>query len=138
MAIWIVIIFCLLETVVLTTVIGSVVTTFWAPLAKQFPGKAFEPDAFRRNFQSISLGAISFGGCVHIVADDNFLHLIPSRFLSIFGCTSVSIPWEKIGKPSKQPYFSKRWANITVDHHSKILTIPRWCMDIKNTIRPFL
>jgi hypothetical protein len=134
---WSIAIVFLVDTIIICFVIGGISRRVWAPLANQFPKKPFANESFRRNFQTVAMGSVSFGFSVHMVADDEHLHWIPARFMRIFGCKSLSIPWTSIYAAPKQPVFQKSLAKICLISQSKtIFTVPRWCVEIKNTIEP--
>ena len=61
-------------------------------LSAAFPAHAELPGTPRKHFQSMSLGMLNMGGCVHVAIDGNHLHLYPSLFARWIGMKQVSIP----------------------------------------------
>ena len=132
---WMIMTFFVVDAIVVCGIIGAVTNRVWTPLVKRFPEQAIGPESFRKNFQSISIGSVSLGFSVHMAADDNFLHWIPVWFLRIFGCKTISIPWSSFQPASKQPFLQKRLANIVLlEQKGPTITVPRWCLDVKNTV----
>lgn len=130
-----VMLFFVVDAIVVCGIIGAFTNALWTPLVKRFPEQVIGPDSFRKNFQSISIGSVSFGFCVHMAADDDFLHWIPVRFLRIFGCKTISIPWSSVQPISKQPFLQKRLAKIVLlEKKGQTITVPRWCLDVKNSV----
>ncbi len=132
---WLVMLIFVVDAIVISVIVGAFATGVWIPLVKKFPEQPIGTDSFRKNFQSISIGSVSFGFCVHMAADDLFLHWVPVQFLRIFGCKTISLPWSSIQPASKQPLFQKRLANIVLlEQKGQIITIPRWCLDVKTAM----
>jgi len=82
---------------------GFLIRSAWQLIAMQFAAMPLGEPNFRRNFQSFQFGPYSLGWSVHVVLDDDFLHLLPSAILRLFQCHPISIPWDAIKLTSKQP-----------------------------------
>lgn len=98
--------------------------SLWNTLAKQY--KAIEPgtDAVRKNFQSFRFGPVNLGFCVHVAVDEQFLHLLPSRFLRMCGALPISLPWDAITMKKK----GRRYSTITIGRQN--IHGPTWCLGI--------
>lgn len=66
------------------------------PLREAFPPVEPLPSAVRRRYQSFGFDLMNFGMCVHVAADERWLHLRPARFARWAGLRDMSIPWEAI------------------------------------------
>ena len=129
--------FVVVEAIIVYFIVGSMIRRAWSAIASPFPEQSIGINAFRKNFQTIAIGSINLGFSVHLVADDNYLHWIPTRLLKIFGCRTMSIPWSSIHLAPKQPIFQKRIAKICLSTtKAQVIAIPRWCLEIKNSVEP--
>jgi hypothetical protein len=63
------------------------------------------------SFQSVSIGLINLGGCVHIAIDGNSLHLSPTWFARRLGMKPASIPHACIKLPASDLARAKTRAN---------------------------
>ena len=116
--------FLVMDAVIVALILRA--TAFsWNGLAGAHPAVDPAPDAIRRGFQSFSIGAINLGFCVHVLVDEERLHLRPAWILRVMGGREVSVPWESVDLAGNAP-FGRRFARIG----GKTLTGPRWCLDL--------
>jgi hypothetical protein len=121
-------IFALFDSMVVCAVLSVVIKNGWGDLAAKFPGVEPRPDAVRKEFQSIGIDLSSFGGCVHVAADRDYLHLLPAKFLRWFGAKAMSIPWGEIQvEPAK-----KRKSSMKVKVGSTKIVGPTWALSLAN------
>ncbi len=118
-------VFVLVDLVVVGAVMTFAVDSTLGRISKAYPGQSIASNANRRNFQSMSSGAVNLGGCIHIATDDQFLHLLPTAFLRLFKATPASIPWDAVELTPDQN--SKRW--ITLRTAGTSLRLPAWILD---------
>ncbi len=108
---------------------GFLIRSAWQLLAKQFVAMPFGEPNFRKNFQSFQFGPYSLGWSVHVVLDDDYLHLLPSAILRFFQCHRISIPWDAINLAAKQP-MTKRFRQVQIGK-TKVLG-PAWCFAMRS------
>ena len=98
----------------------------WNVLAEAFPSVDVLPDAVTKRNQSIGLDWFNLGWCLHITADEQYLHLVPSRLMRLFFRvnTCLSIPWHAMEHLSSGRTYSK--ARIGRNR----ITAPKWCLDL--------
>lgn len=130
------ILFFSVDAIIVFFIVGGAIGGAWKPLSQLYPAQPVGDGAFRKNFQSIAIGSVGVGLSVHMAADDNYLHWIPAKLLRIVGCKAVSIPWPSILPSPKQPRVQKSMAYIHLKELNKPLTVPHWCIEIKNTVEP--
>ena len=134
---WTIVLFCVADAVVVSFIVGTLVRGAWTSIANRFPEQSIGDGALRKRFQSIAIGSLNLGFSVHMAADDDYLHWIPTRLLRIFGCGTLSIPWSAIFLASKQPTFQKSISNVCLTvPNSQVIAIPRWYWEIRNTVAP--
>lgn len=110
---------------VLIEILGIMFGTFhllWRPMLKPYPWVEPTEDAVRRNFQSISIDMVNLGLSVHIIADENHLHLVPASFIRVFGASPASIPWSALRPHGRH--------GRAVKLGSHVIRGPRWCMEL--------
>lgn len=90
--------------------------------AKHFP--AHEPliHAQRRNFQSFSLGLFNFGWSFHVIADTNYVHMLPAWLFRRLGVPNFSIPRTELKDAAKC------FGGAVVTIRGTKLRGPRWCL----------
>ncbi len=112
----------LLEIVTIVTIIH----VFWGPLPRDFPATEPGGDAVWRRYQSFRLGLLNLGYCIHVAADDQYLHLVPIKPLRAFGGRPASIPWDAIRIESRSG--RGKWITVRVGTHT--LRGPSWCLEL--------
>lgn len=111
-------------------VVCSIVTLAAAPakkLAAAYPPVPPKPDAVVKRFQSFRIGMMGLGGCIHVAADEKYMHLTPARFARWFGVRAMSIPWTKIELTGKR--YKGRGVAAKIDGKLDIVG-PPWVMDL--------
>jgi len=108
-------------------IIGAVISYIrhkFKTLAAKYPAQPQRAGSVTRRFQSISLDAFNFGGCIHITVDDACMHLTPARLARWFGAAALSIPWDAITltKRGRRKHTAKLGAVK--------LIAPAWCLDL--------
>jgi hypothetical protein len=106
---------------------GFLIQSAWRPLAKQFNAMPFLEQHYRKNFQSFHFGNYSLGRSVHVVIDDDHLHLLPALILRCFQCRAISIPWQAMKLTTKQPLM-KSFRTVQIGG-IKVLG-PAWCFEL--------
>ncbi|MBL8764734.1 MAG: hypothetical protein JNM07_10745 [Phycisphaerae bacterium] len=119
--------FVVFDACFVVLLIRAMMGSSWGDLARAFPAREPARDAVRRNFQTVSLNSMNFGGCVHLAVDPTFLHIIPTRFVRVLGgSTGISIPWESIVVSGGDEQRKMRRAQVG----SKTLRAPAWCLEL--------
>jgi len=121
---WIGLFLVLFQVTATLVMSGFIIHSAWRNLAKPFPTMSMIKPNYRRNFQSFQFGQFNLGWCVHVVNDDDHLHLLPVALLRWLQCQPMSIPWKAISLASKQP-FLKRYTSVKIG--LKKVTGPAWC-----------
>lgn len=110
-------------------VIG-IITVFikmkWKPIANAHPQQVPADDAIFKKFQSYKIDTISLKFCIHTSVDEQYLHLIPVKFLQILGCKPASISWDSI-TDVKPTVFGK---SLTARIGNHKITGPAWCLEL--------
>lgn len=91
-------------------------------LAADFPARAPQIHAERRNFQSFSLGYFNFGWCFHVIADAQYVHMLPALLFRKLGVPNFSLPRAELKNPTKC------FAGVIVTVRNEQLRGPRWCL----------
>ncbi|MBL8875447.1 MAG: hypothetical protein JNM86_06590 [Phycisphaerae bacterium] len=91
-------------------------------LAKHFPQVTPQIHAERRNFQSFSLGYYNFGWSFHVIADADYVHMLPAWLFRKFGVPNFSIPRAELKDPKKC------FTGVVVTVRNEQLRGPRWCL----------
>jgi hypothetical protein len=99
------------------------------PLRDAFPPVEPAPDAVRKRFQSFGFNLVNLGGCVHVAADDLWLHLRPARVARWVGMRDMSIPWAAITLERVRG----KWAVAKVGGVS--VRGPAWCLALAGPAR---
>ncbi len=115
------------DALIIPLIVGAVVDANWNSIAEKYPPVAPALDAVRRNFQSFAIGSLSLGWCVHVVADEGYLHLIPCWFARFIRARPTSIPWDKL---SLERTIGKQAAVRLPELPSIRLRGPRWCLEL--------
>ena len=98
----------------------------WGPLSREFPATEPGDDAVWRRYQSFRLGLLSLGYCIHVAADERYLHLVPIKPLRACGGKPASIPWDAIRIESRSG--RGKWITVRVGTHT--LRGPSWCLEL--------
>ncbi len=70
---------------------------FFNPLAERYPWRDPPRTATRKNFLSFQLhGYLNFSFCLHAIADDRFIHILPARLPRLGGARPSSVPRSEI------------------------------------------
>ncbi len=109
----------------------AIVTVTWRQIEAVSIDAEPAPDAVWRKFQSFSFGMSNFGGCVHVYADADCLHLRPIWLARLFGLTNVSIPWSEIS-----PGGWKAFGSMQAQINGVKIRGPRWCLELAEAGRP--
>ena len=109
------------------TVIGLVVRSSWKPLEAVFPARRPSDASFGRNFQSFSFGLANYGFSIHVVIDDEYLHLSPIWFLSKLGMKPISIPWDAI-EPLSTRWLAGKTTRVRI--RKQTVVGPKWCFEL--------
>lgn len=114
----------LLEVGLVYLLLRATIGSSFGKLAKAFPLQEPSPSAVRRNFQSFRFGLVNAGFSVHVVVDEDHLHLLPAAILRWCGARGTSVPWAEVEVRGKAGSF--RRAKVGgVDMYG-----PRWCLDL--------
>lgn len=81
----------ILDAIIVGTLL-RMATTSLRECAEAFPPHPTLEGAPQRRFQSIAMGVVNLGACVHITLDGSFVHLHPSRFARWCGMRPMSLP----------------------------------------------
>lgn len=123
-AVWAILAFSTIESVVVLAAVRVMVRGVWGPLAAAYPPHAPAAGAVRRAFQSYRFGVINLGYSVHTAVDADYLHMDPVLFVRWFGVTAVSVPWGDV-RPVRLR--GKRYADVKIG--SQTITGPRWALE---------
>lgn len=94
------------------------------PLREAFPPVEPLPSAVHRRFQSFGFDLMNFGMCVHVAADERWLHLRPARIARWAGLRDMSIPWEAITLEKV------RGKSAVAKVRSTRVRGPAWCLSL--------
>ena len=109
------------------TVVGLIVRSSWKPLEVFFPAQVPSDTSYGRKFQSFSFGLVNYGFSIHVVIDDEFLHLTPIWIVSQFGLKPISIPWEAI---EPLPTTKSAIRTLRVKIRKQTVIGPKWCFEL--------
>ncbi len=112
---------------VIATVIGLLVRIAWKPLERSFPVRQPSEPSYGRKFQTFCIGQVNFGGCIHVILDDDYLHLTPVWFLGRLGMKPISIPWDAV-QPLPASILSGKMARVQIGKQK--ITGPKWCFEL--------
>ena len=126
MTIAIVIAIAVAVTVLDLVIVVTIIHRGWGPLPRDFPATAPGDDAVWRRYQSFRLGLLNLGFCIHVAADEHYLHLVPIKPLRAFGGRPASIPWDAIRIESRSG--RGKWITARVGTHT--LRGPSWCLEL--------
>ena len=113
-------------TVLDVLVIATIIHWGWGPMRREFPAREPGDDAVWRRYQSFRLGLLNLGYCIHVAADEHYLHLVPIKPLRAFGGRPASIPWDAIRIESRSG--RGKWITARVGTHT--LRGPSWCLEL--------
>ncbi len=108
----------------LVVVVPAVLRLGWSSLSSTYGPAPVRDDAVRKNFQTIAIGVFNFGGCVHIAADEDHLHILPTWVLRVVGCSAASIPWSDLAVTRAR---GRLWRATC---RAGQLHAPRWCLQL--------
>lgn len=121
---WVVILIVAFAVVEPAVIIAVVVRTGWNGFAGRHPPAETAPDAVRKSFQSIRVGLMNLGASVHLAVDEKHLHIVPARYLRLFGAQPASVPWERMEVEKS----GRRW--VTVRIGADRLMGPAWALSL--------
>jgi len=101
-----------------------------APLARAYPPVEPSREAVVRRFQSFKFDLLSYGGCVHVAADEAHLHLRPARIARWFGLRPMSIPWAAVTLERVKGKGAVARIGKTV------VRGPAWCLSLAGPVEP--
>lgn len=123
----VIVLFVATDVLIVGTLLGAAKRTL-DELHARFPERAPRPNAIAREFQSFRFDLLNLGWCVHVLVDEDNLHLRPAWFARMF-CRmhAMSIPWEAIEIDPKatrsRRMLSARVAGVDV-------VGPTWCLNL--------
>lgn len=100
--------------------IASMCASAWNDLASKYPINEHAIGPWRE-FQSMAIDMMNFGFCVHMYADDQYIHLAPTKFLRLMRAKPVSIP-----RAEMQDIRRASFGTAKVKLNKQKLTLPRW------------
>ncbi len=115
------------ELFVALTIVSLIVRASWKPLEADFPARQPNTASYGRKFQSFAIGLVNYGYSIHVVIDDECLHLRPIWLVSRFGLKPVSIPWEAI-QPIKYAKSTRKTMRVKI--RKQTITGPKWCFEL--------
>ncbi len=107
-------------------IVFTIIHWGWGPLSREFPATKPGDDAVSRRYQSFRLGLLNFGYCIHVAADEQYLHLVPIKPLRACGGRPASIPWDAIRIEKRSRH--GKWITARVGTHT--LRGPSWCLEL--------
>jgi hypothetical protein len=120
--VWIVSALVAIEFVVVVLVCRALVGSTFGELARAHPPVTPGPNVETRGFQSLSFGIVNLGWCVHVDADERWVHLRPAWIARRMGMSAVSLPRDQIVVEKT------RWSKAFVKVGTLSLTGPKWCL----------
>lgn len=112
------------DAVFVPLLIWGMVRGAWKPIEERYPRVQPEPDALRREFQSIRLDMLNLGLSVHLAVDSRFLHIEPAKIIRLFGAGAFSVPWEAISDVRIKGRYGRASLSKTT------LTAPAWALEL--------
>lgn len=117
--------FVAFDAIMVSAVIGAMVSGTLGVLSRKFPSVPMLPGADYREFQDMKFGASNFGKCIHIGVDASGLHLHPARILRWAGGKPTTVPWTQVELlPEK-----KARSTVPCKLGGLRARIPAWCFD---------
>lgn len=120
--VWIVSALVAIEIVVVVLVCRALVGSTFGELARAYPPASPGPNCESRGFQSFSFGIVNLGWCVHVDADEAWVHLRPAWIARRMGMPAVSLPRDQIVVEKT------RWSKAFVKVGAQALAGPAWCL----------
>lgn len=124
----IIVVVLLIDAFVIGAIFYGLIGGQFRDLAQRYPARTPREGSVRRNFQSIRLGMINLGGCVHLEVDEDALHVHPTAFLRWLKAPGFSVPWEDVR------YLKERgsliWVRLGAGASSLDMVGPRWCLEL--------
>lgn len=118
----------LIDAFVIGAIFYGLIGGQFRDLARRYPARTPREGSVRRDFQSIRLGMINLGGCVHLEVDEDALHVHPTAFLRWLRAPGFSVPWDQVRS------LKDRGAQILVRLGSGPGAVemsgPRWCLEL--------
>jgi hypothetical protein len=121
---WAIVLFVAFDLFVCVAVIWGMVHACWRDIAKNFPAQAPSQDGVERRFQSFKFGICNFGACVHVVADEKYLHLTPVRWVQRLGAKPMSVPWSSMEIVKR----GTKWSKVRLQ--GQTVGGPAWCLNL--------
>src|SRR5688572_2512735 len=101
-----------------------VVKMLWNRWSQRYAAQPILPGAVGRKFQSFSFGPLaSLNNCIHIVVDEQHLHLIPMLVMRWCGGKRISLPWDRIEDVHPGMFGMSK---AVID--DRRIAGPKWCM----------
>jgi len=115
------------DLLVAATVVSLLFRISWKPLEPHFSAQPPSETSYGRKFQSFSIGPVNYGFAIHVIIDDQYLHLSPAWIVSRFGLKPISIPWNAIQPLSPTMPTGK---TARVQARKQTITGPEWCFEL--------
>lgn len=115
-------------------VFGVVRWIVWSTIGeiqREYAAKEPSQNAVSRPFQSFSFDILNLGWCVHVDADESYLHLRPAWLARVIGgMRPVSIPWDAIEVKGKA---TLRYAMLSAKVGKVTMVGPAWCLNLASS-----
>ena len=121
------VVFMFFDLFFIAIIVGTIVRKTWKPFEVLYPAQEPLDQHTGRRFQSFSIGMVGLGMSIHVVIDDEYLHLTPAWFVRVFGLKPVSIPWDEI-EPIPAKFSRGKYAKVSINQQK--VTGPRWCFQL--------
>lgn len=118
-------VFMLVDLVVVSAVF-QMSAQIWNGLGKGCTYVEPKPGSVRKDFQSMKVGIFSFGSCLHIAVDEDYLHLYPAKIVRMSGGKTFSVPWSLVEADASRPQ-RRMWPGRI--NGQKVLA-PAWALKI--------
>lgn len=114
------------DAVLVIGIIAVFLKMNWAQIANAHPQQTPAFDAILKKYQSFKIDMLNLRFCIHTSVDEQYLHLIPIKFLQVLGAKPVSIAWNFI-TDIKPTVFGK---SLTASIGKHKITGPSWCLEL--------
>lgn len=128
----IVLVVTLFDGLIVWALFAHLRSSIWNPLAERFPHRNPAQDAVRKDFQSLSVGLFNLGWMIHVIVDDEYLHLEPSAICRWIGLKSTSVPWDEV-RPVRRSA-TGWWATVRIGNTT--MRGPAWCFSLAGMPEP--